>query len=86
MLYAHKIAYYRKEDWQYFLEIIDDRDKVDDTWEEWFLSFSKLKSALESEGLVVIPITINLKRLKRYCTKKNIKNIGATRAKYVLLK
>ncbi len=33
------LAYYRKQDWRKFLEMIDDRDSMHDTWKEWHKSY-----------------------------------------------
>lgn len=34
-----KIAYYQQKDWERFLEAIDDREKMPETWEEWHKEF-----------------------------------------------
>lgn len=46
------IVFYEKKDYDYFHNIIDDRENLHDTWEEWYKAFMKLKRTLVSHGLI----------------------------------
>ena len=67
------IAYYREKDWERFKETVDDRDKIEDTWSEWYKSYMKLKQHLVKKGFTVYDITINIDELinnkaeSKYC-------------------
>lgn len=78
-----KLAYYRKKDWKRFIEIIDDRESVHDTWNEWHQAFIKAKSNLVLQGFDVIDVEINLNALINYCEMKGIKNDGKARSQFV---
>jgi len=80
------LAYYEKEDYDYFLSIIDDRENLHDTWEEWYKAFTKLKRTLISHGLNVKEVKIDLNELVAYCKENNVKNDGKARSQFVSLK
>ena len=77
------IAYYRPEDWNRFINSIDDKKSMHESWEEWFLSFLKTKNELISMGLLVKEIVIDLDELSEYCKKRGLKNNGEARSKFV---
>lgn len=80
------VAYYEKRDYTRFLSIIDDRDDMHDSWEEWFLAFMKTIAFLKSQGLFVKAVTVDLDELIKYCTDRKMKNNGATRSQFVMEK
>jgi hypothetical protein len=43
-----KMAFNKKEDWENFLGIIDDRQNMYGTWDEWHEAYLKLKNKLIS--------------------------------------
>lgn len=77
-----KLAFYREEDWNRFLQIIDDREKVHDTWEEWLKSAEELRRTLKAEGFDPVYVVIDLDELMIWCRKQGRKNDGAARAVY----
>ena len=78
-----KMAFNKKEDWENFLGIIDDRQNMYDTWDEWHEAYLKLKNQLISEGLEVIDVEVNLNKLAKYCRSKGIKIDGKARSQFV---
>jgi len=78
-----KLAYYRKKDWKRFLKIIDDRESMHDTWNQWHQDFLKLKKELTAKGLEVLEIEIDLDELTNYCKLKGIRNDGKARSQFV---
>lgn len=78
-----KLAYYRKKDWKRFLNLIDDRESMHDTWNEWHQDFLKLKKELTAKGLEVLEIEIDLDELTNYCKLKGIRNDGKARSQFV---
>ena len=77
------LAYYRKKDWRKFLELIDDRESMHDTWKEWHKSYLKAKRGLTSQGLIVNDFVVNLDELKRYCLTKGLRIDGKARSQFV---
>lgn len=78
-----KMASYKKEDWKRFVEIIDDRESMHDTWKEWQKAFLKAKKGLISQGFEVVDVEVDLDKLISYCQLKGIKNDGEARSRFV---
>lgn len=77
------LAYYRKKDWKKFLELIDDRESMHDTWQEWHKSYQKTKLGLTSQGLTVNDYVVDLNELKKYCSTRGMRIDGKARSQYV---
>ena len=81
-----KLAYYRRKDWKRFIKIIDDRECLHDTWNDWHRDYLKTKKSLISEGFEVADIEINLDELINYREMRGIKNDGKARSQFVQAK
>ena len=77
------LAYYRKQDWRKFLEMIDDRDSMHDTWKEWHKSYLIAKRNLTSQGFVVNDFAVDLNELNKYCSNRGLKIDGKARSQFV---
>ncbi len=86
MIQTVNIAYYEKKDWEFLLLVIDDRESMSGSWEDWFMNYSKIKSQLKSQGFFVKEVPINIHELIAYCTDKGIKNDGKARSQFVQMK
>jgi len=78
-----KLAYYRKEDWDRFIDMIDDRESMHDTWNDWDIAFKKAKKHLISQGFEVLDVIVDLNELSNYCFVKGLRNDGYARSKFV---
>ena len=78
-----KLAYYRKKDWKRFLDLIDDRESMHDTWKEWHKSHLKAKNDLIKEGFEVFDIQVDIDELIKFCKIRGIKNDGKARSQFV---
>ena len=81
-----KMAYYEKKDWPRFLGMADDREILEDTWEEWHEEYKKGVEGFKSIGMTVIKVPIDLDELDRYCKKQGLKNDAAARSQYAVEK
>ena len=81
-----KLAYYRKKDWNRFINMIDDRESMHNTWYDWHEAFEKTKRDLINQGFDVIDIIVELDELKEYCQIRGIKNDGKARSQFVQAK
>lgn len=81
-----KIAYYRKQDWEKFCAMIDDRESMHDTWKEWHSAFQKRKKDFIKQGFEVVEVEVDIDDLVLYCKSRGLRNDGETRAEYVRLK
>ena len=78
------LAYYKKKDWNRFLESIDDRNSMHDTWKEWHKAYQKTKKELIFRGFVVKEIVVDIDKLINYCKIRGIKNDGKARSQFVI--
>lgn len=78
-----KLAYYRKKDWKRFINIIDDKESMHDTWHDWHKAFEKTKTDLIIQGFNVIDVVVDLDELTQYCKQQGIKNDGRARSQFV---
>ncbi|QXP60860.1 hypothetical protein [Olleya sp. HaHaR_3_96] len=77
------LAYYRRKDWKKFLKMIDDKDAMHDSWNDWHKSFLKTKHGLISKGFIVNDFIVDLDKLKIYCSNRNLKIDGKARSQFV---
>jgi len=77
------LAYYQKNDWKRFLDIIDDRESIHDNWKEWHKSFLKMKKKLQAQGYTVNEVIVDLDELQNYCAVRGISNNGKARSQFV---
>jgi len=80
------LAYYERKDWNRFLQMIDDRDSMHDTWLEWHETFEKLEKDLEGQGFKIKRVIVDIDELNYYCKIRGIKNDGKARSKFVMTK
>ena len=80
------LAFYEKKDWAYFLSVADDRENLEDEWEDWFRTYLKFKLELIGQGFSVTDVIINVRELMEYCAKNNLKNDGSARSQFVASK
>lgn len=76
------LAYYKKEDWDRFIRSIDDRESMNETWEEWHQNFMNTKANLVIMGFEVHDMIVDVDKL--YCWKRRIKNDGRARSQFVM--
>ena len=81
-----KLAYYRKEDWKRFINVIVDRESMHDSWHDWHKAFVKTKRDLINQGFEVVNIVVDLDDLIEYCKLRGLKNNGKARSQFVQAK
>jgi hypothetical protein len=77
------LAYYKKEDWSRFLETIDDRESMHETWDKWNKAYIKAKKELTAQGFKVNDFVIDIDELIAYCAMRRIKNDGKARSQFI---
>ena len=78
------LTYYREKDWNRFLESIDDRDSMHDTWKEWHKAYQKTKKDLIAKGFIVKDFIVEINELINYCKIRKINNDGKARSKFAV--
>ncbi len=61
------IAWYRPEQWEAWLRIVDDRDGFEDTFEEWEANATAQLTALWGRGLRAQKIVLDVEEVQRWC-------------------
>ena len=77
------LAYYKQEDWNRFLALIDDRENMHDTWKEWNKAYQKMKKNLVKDGFQVNDYIVDLDELRDYCYLQGIRIDGKARSQFV---
>lgn len=78
-----KLAYYRKKDWERFINTIDDRESMHDTWNDWHKAYLEAKRDLIKQGFKVKEVEVDINELIIYCKVRGIKNDGDARSQFV---
>lgn len=77
------LGWYSRAAWHRLLEISEDRDQLDDTYEEWEASARRALQQIKNSGGQVEKVPIDPERLLRWCNEKGVAVNGASRAEYV---
>lgn len=77
------LAWYGREDWERLHEIADDRDKLDDTYEDWERQALKMIRDLEAVGQRIRKVPINIEALIAWCAERKCRIDMAARSEYV---
>lgn len=81
------IAWYRKDQWERLLEISNDRDLFEDTYEEWLaLSEQHLKitrKKVRKLGVDVEPVDFDLDEYLEYCKHTNAEVNAESTASFI---
>lgn len=79
---AVAMAWYRREQWPLLLAVSADADKLEPTYEEWLAFASRQIRDLESRGIRVQKIDVELGALTRWCQSEGRAVDGEARAEY----
>jgi len=77
------LAWYSREDWERLHEIADDRDKLDDAYEDWERQALKMIHDLEVVGRRVRKVPIDIDALIAWCAERKCRIDTAARSEYV---
>jgi hypothetical protein len=77
------IAWYTRETWTQLRELAEDRDALDDTFEEWERHAVDVIRELESAGRRIRKITINVDAAVTWCRQHGRRFDSASRSEYV---
>ncbi len=77
------LCWYQPEQWTRLLEISDDTDKLEETYEEWRTNANKAIQEFQTTGKKIKKVKINLEQLLFWCNEKGVPVNGSSRAQYV---
>ncbi len=76
-------AWFDRAQWQRLTEVVDDRNELDDTFEDWERGALDAVRSLERRGQRVEKVPITVDALVSWCKAKGFPVNGASRAQYV---
>jgi len=80
------VAWYRKDQWSRLLEIAGDREKLEDSYEDWVKIAEKTMREMEVLGLSLVNGDVDVEELLMWCQKRKIPVNGAARARFTSAK
>lgn len=80
------ISEYRKEDYQEIYRLSEDRDNMDDNWEDWKANKKKAIKNFKKMGLNPIDIIVKPKELVVFCRENGLSINGNSRSQFVSYK
>ena len=78
-------CWYQPEQWERLLEIADDRENLQDSYQEWRKTANQLLREIEASGNSYLKININLEELLLWCNEKGIPVNSQSRAQFATL-
>jgi hypothetical protein len=77
------LCWYQSEQWSRLLEISEDADDLEETYEEWRKNAHKTIQEFQANGKKIKKVKINLEQLLFWCNEKILPVNGKSRAEYV---
>ena len=76
------VAWYQPDQWQKLLAISVDKEKLEETYEEWMQEAERVIKELRRQGLHIVKVEVNIEELVAWCQKKKIPVNGEARSMY----
>jgi hypothetical protein len=80
------VAWYEPDQWQQLLAVSVDRDKLEDTYDEWVQDAERVIKELRRHGLHVVKVRVKIDELVAWCQSQNISVNGEARSQYAAYK
>jgi hypothetical protein len=77
------LAWFDRRQWKRLTEAVEDRNELDDTYEQWQQSALDAVRKIEGEGQSVEKVHIEVESLVSWCKEKGLPVNGQSRAEYV---
>ena len=76
-------AWFDRKQWQRLTKAVEDRNELDDTYEQWEQSALDAVRAIERQGQKVEKVHVEVESLVSWCKEKGLPVNGKSRAEYV---
>jgi hypothetical protein len=77
------VAWFDRAQWTRLTEVVPDRSKLDDTFEDWERNARNALARITSEGHRAREVSIDVENLLAWCTLRGVPPDSAARAEYV---
>jgi hypothetical protein len=64
------------------VEVAEDRDELESSWEEWKAGHEETIALLRRQGFEPIEIPVDVDALQEFCRKRGLRNDSGGRAEY----
>jgi hypothetical protein len=78
------LAWYRQDQWQLLLDHSTDSDKLEHTYQEWLEHAEEKVNDMDTDGINVIKVGINIEEMKQWCERHKKPIDGHTRSEYAV--
>lgn len=79
------VAWYRRDQWSPLREVASDRDKLDDSYEEWLAGVQKTLLEMAVAGVRARRVDVDIDALVRWCQAEGRPIDSAARAAFVAM-
>ncbi len=85
MAFEHQagICWIKEEQWQRFLDVADDADMLEDTWDEWAEKTEEMIQTFAGKGIGVNKVPVDVESLIIWCNERDRSINSSSRAEYV---
>jgi hypothetical protein len=77
------LAWFDRKQWKRLTEVVEDRNELDATYEQWERSAVDAVQMLERQGQKVEKVHVEVESLVSWCKEKGLPVNGQSRAEYV---
>ena len=77
------VGFYIREEWERFLASASDREKLEDTYDEWLCNLYKGVRQMRAMGINPKKVVVHLDELINYCIDHKLKNDSEGRTKFI---
>jgi hypothetical protein len=80
------VAWYEPDQWQQLLDVAVDRDKLEETHDEWVQDAERVIREFQRQGFQVVKVRVKIDELVAWCQRQNISVNGEARSQYAAYK
>lgn len=77
------LCWVRPEQWQRLLEVAEDSDRLEATWEEWQAKSLEMIEVFATRNILIEKVDVDIEALIAWCQEKDKPVNASTRAEYV---
>jgi hypothetical protein len=77
------VGWYKPEQWKRLLDVSEDRDNLEDTFEEWKINAERGIRRLKSQGIMPEKVVIDVEEWLAWCKERGEPMNGESRSMYV---
>ena len=84
--YKIGVAWYGREQWERLKQVADDKEALDDTYEDWLKGFEELREHSAKQGVEVVKVEVDVDEILKWCWVEDLPMNTSNRASFVTKK